>query len=178
MPTETTICRGCGASDSYFDFQCTQCGLSLIPWSLERCKGTKLNGKKCNHPVSIAALKCPICKTPRDRSFIGFMFNIYLTLTAPFLQTPTDRKSVLEQTVLYLGVVLGISLGHYIQGNQPKIEGFTDFIAACGIAFIVIPSVFRGDAINPEAPFIARFGLAVQRGAFSDLVIAAARKSL
>jgi hypothetical protein len=77
-----------------------------------------------------------------------------------------------------MGVVLGVAFGHYIRGGQPRITEAVDFFLAALMGIAVLPSVFQDDVFLTDAPFTARFGVAVQRGAFSDIVLTAAEKTL
>ena len=165
------VCRVCGAADSYSEYKCTKCGASLLPWTLQKCTNTE-----CGNAFAITEPKCPFCQTSRKVGLLGNSLKLYLTVTHPLFKHRVAQTSFIEQVLIYLGVISGILLAHLVRGQQYQAQGKIDFFVACFIGFIALPSVFQDDYFSSDAPPIAKFGMAIQRGVFSDLVLAAVEK--
>lgn len=134
--------------------------------------------EECINAFLISEKTCPQCGMPHTPPRFSFVAKYYFKLSAPLYATREQRNAILSQFVIYMGVVLGIAFGHYVQGGQPQVTKTVDFLLAAFMGFVILPSVFQDGTILPDAPFTARFGVAIQRGAFSDIVIEAAEKTL
>jgi hypothetical protein len=167
------ICRSCRKPNPIDQFKCGNCGLSILPWHLRFC-----TNENCKAIFFIGRTECTACKVPYKVGIRGYLAIAYFSLTNPFFKTTESREQFLTQLTIYMGVVLGIAFSSYVKGDQSEIISIVDFLGACIVSFVVLPSVFQDGIILPDAPFLARFGVAVQRGVFSDLVISAVEKTL
>ncbi|MBI4087159.1 hypothetical protein HY416_04260 [Candidatus Kaiserbacteria bacterium] len=103
---------------------------------------------------------------------------------APETVKPQARPMPLfEQLVLYAGVIIGVLFSSTVRQFQdgavalPKL-GFASVLIAAVVSLIIIPIVFDKLKVNPDAPFIIRFGLFVQHGAFWHILLVAIGKAI
>ena len=80
---------------------------------------------------------------------------------------------LLEQVILYSGILLGVLISARVRGDHLEIP----LVFSIGIAFVVAPTAFKTLGVDPNSPFIARFGLFVQQGLFWDVLIDIVSKS-
>lgn len=81
-------------------------------------------------------------------------------------QRQEGQLSIVDQILMYFGILLGIYFSSLIRGQQSQLSLW---IAAL-VALIIIPVVFEKLNVDPQAPFIVRFGLFVQNGVFWDVI--------
>lgn len=81
-------------------------------------------------------------------------------------QRQDGQLSIVDQLVMYFGVLLGVYFSSLIRGSQSQ----ASLLIAALVALVIIPVVFEKLNVNPKAPFIVRFGLFVQNGVFWDVI--------
>ncbi|MEB3295386.1 MAG: hypothetical protein VKJ24_19705, partial [Synechococcales bacterium] len=84
-------------------------------------------------------------------------------------QAEAGQISVLEQCMMYCGVLMGVYFSGAIRGQDFR----PTFSLAAIVALLIIPFVFEKVSINPAAPRLVKFGLFVQNGVFWDVLLQA-----
>jgi hypothetical protein len=84
------------------------------------------------------------------------------------------QLSVGYQVLMYVGTFIGVLLStavtHFQSGNTLTFT-LGEVVISAVIAFVIIPVVYEKLQLNPEAPFIVRFGIFVQNGVFWHVLI-------
>lgn len=99
---------------------------------------------------------------------------------------PIRQIPLIEQLFLYLGTVIGVILSpvlvNYIAGKgfDFQLSNFSiiTIIISFIIALLIIPFAYKTLSIDPNAPFIVRFGIFFQSGVFWHNVIGAITKAI
>ncbi|OUC16084.1 MAG: hypothetical protein B0A82_03660 [Alkalinema sp. CACIAM 70d] len=79
------------------------------------------------------------------------------------------QLSILEQGMMYCGVLLGVYFSGVIRGHDFR----PTFLLAAMLALLIVPFAFEKLRIDPEIPLVVRFGLFVQNGVFWDVMLQA-----
>lgn len=80
-----------------------------------------------------------------------------------------------EQLFLYLGTVIGVlfsaALTQFRAGRIDNLNiSVTTIAVSCVVTLFIIPPTFEKLNVNPDAPFLVRFGLFVQNGVFWEVI--------
>ncbi|MGG6297539.1 hypothetical protein ACQ4M4_24355 [Leptolyngbya sp. AN02str] len=179
---EITRCIVCSLQDPYDDQGiCRGCGFNFLDvpgwgkFKFRKCQ-------KCRQVIAITARSCPKCSTTQVMSAAGYMFKYYLFVFEPIRSYLTRSRasglSYIDQLTLILGVMIGVSLAQFIRNDSSQAEKSVNFFMSIVVSLTIIPQVFREPELTQNAPFISRFGISVQKGAFSDLMLEAIEKGL
>ncbi|MGI0493081.1 hypothetical protein ACN4EG_14960 [Alkalinema pantanalense CENA528] len=84
-------------------------------------------------------------------------------------QAEEGQLSVLEQGMMYCGVLLGVYFSGVIRGQDFR----PTFLLAAMLALLIVPFAFEKLRIDPDIPLVVRFGLFVQNGVFWDVMLQA-----
>ncbi|MBD2330090.1 hypothetical protein [Alkalinema sp. FACHB-956] len=79
------------------------------------------------------------------------------------------QLSILEQGMMYCGVLLGVYFSGVIRGHDFR----PTFLLAAMLALLIVPFAFEKLRIDPGIPLVVRFGLFVQNGVFWDVMLQA-----
>jgi hypothetical protein len=97
--------------------------------------------------------------------------------------TEKDKMSVLDQIVMYIGVLIGIvlspTINNYAEGKPILFSlNVPLLLVSAAIALIIIPYVYKKIDVDPSAPFIVKLGLFVQNGVFWQLIFSSIGKAI
>jgi hypothetical protein len=84
-------------------------------------------------------------------------------------QAEPEQLSILEQVMMYCGVLLGVYFSGMIRGQDFR----PTLLLAAILALLIVPIAFEKLRINPGSPLLVRFGLFVQNGVFWDVMLQA-----
>jgi hypothetical protein len=95
-------------------------------------------------------------------------------------ESPTSEKglSFWDQIWMYVGTVVGVLLSFLLRkmdsGETPELSAFLTWfhvVFSAGVGLVIIPYAYRRIDADPTTPFIVRFGLFVQNGAFWQVIM-------
>lgn len=170
---------------------CRECGTSFLEkggWGsfhMRRC-----SNQSCRHIIAKLAKKCPKCEQEQvvtvDVSFYRYFAFIVLPFVRHIAKPREGNLSVFDWIFLFSGLVMGVLLGETIrnspQSNSASTGSLTftsfDILLAIFISFIILPTIFKDSVFKSDTPLIVRFGLCIQQGAFSDLLVQGIQKGL
>ena len=84
-------------------------------------------------------------------------------------QAEDGQLSLLEQCMMYCGVLLGVYFSGVVRGHDFR----PTFLLAAMLALLIVPFAFEKLRMNPEIPLLVRLGLFVQNGVFWDVMLQA-----
>ena len=84
-------------------------------------------------------------------------------------QAQAEQLSIIEQGLMYGGVLLGVYFSGVIRGQDFR----PTLLLAAILALLIVPFAFEKLNVNPNAPLLVRFGLFVQNGVFWDVMLQA-----
>lgn len=93
------------------------------------------------------------------------------------------RMPFWEQLTLYLGTVIGVAFSSAVtefqngKATNSTISILT-IVSSAIIALVIIPIIFEKLHVDPDAPFLVRFGLFVQQGVFWQVLFGSIGKAL
>ncbi len=82
-------------------------------------------------------------------------------------QAEAEQLSIVEQGLMYCGVLLGVYFSGLIRGQDFR----PTLLLAAILALLIVPFTFEKLSVNPNAPLLVRFGLFVQNGVFWDVIL-------
>lgn len=93
----------------------------------------------------------------------------------PAKETRT-RLSRLQQTLLYLGLFIGVlfssAVSQFQAGEAIGLKfDLTTLIISAIVALILVPVVYQKLQLNPKTPLLVQFGFFVQNGVFWQVII-------
>lgn len=83
-----------------------------------------------------------------------------------------ETITVIDQLIMYVGILIGVIFSSVLfQYKETNIVDFSHlsiplFLISFVIAFLIAPQTFEKLSVNPNGPFIVRFGLFIQQGIF------------
>lgn len=166
------------AADHRFDSRgiCNACGASHLEmggwgsFNLRSC-----SNEACRTIIATLARECPHCGQQQSMNAKSRLFQLYVFTGLPFVRNivrPREEDvSVAGMIFLFIGLIIGVLFGKAIRKQGSIGYEKMDIAIAIGMSFVLLPTVFKNAVFQAKSPLIVRFGLCIQQGAFSDLLI-------
>ena len=93
----------------------------------------------------------------------------------------SQRLSIWQQLLMYVGTVIGVffssAVRHLKEGikNSPEIN-VTTVVLSSVVSLMLLPIVYEKLKMQPESPWLIRFGVFVQQGVFWNVLFEAMGK--
>ncbi len=155
---------------------CRECGTSF----LENGSWGKLNMRTCSNRdcrsiIAKLAKTCPKCEVEQNVTLNVQIYRYCTFMVLPVIRHMAKPRegnlSLFDGIFLFSGVVIGVLLGKAIRHQGQMQYQIFDIWLAIFISFVILPTIFREAVLQGETPLIVRFGLCIQQGTFSDLLV-------